>query len=260
MQFRPLCTPDLSVKGNASEGEAHPIRCKRWACPVCAEINRAKVISIAGRSKPRALLTLTVNANDYQTPEAAALALKNGLRALRLRLSRHPRFERFEFLAVFERHKSGYPHLHLLIKGGFLPWRWLRSQWEDLTGAYMVDIQKIKARKQAAAYVAKYIGKDLAAFPGCKRWWRSHHYSDDADPIERKPERYGAPERYLADRTKLRWAMTIEGFEVERIGKDGIRWRGPPGYPLPLSGLIALAEGRTSASLLRRARIRGATA
>lgn len=259
MQFRPLCTPDLSVKGSVSEGEAHPIRCKRWSCPVCAEINRARVVAIAGKSRPRALLTLTVRSTDYETPADAALALKEGLRLLRLRLKRHPKLSNFQFLAVFERHKSGYPHLHLLIKGEFIPWQWLRKAWEEITGSYMVDIKKIKAKREAARYVAKYIGKDLSAFPHCKRWWRSHGYSDGVDEAPPKDLRLGAPRRWMANVHHVRMAMHLEHFTVEKVGRDGIRWRGPPGYAGGLEYLLCSAEGRTSADLLRRSRMRRAT-
>lgn len=259
MHFQPLCTPDLSVKGNGAEGEAHPIRCKRWSCPVCREVNRAKVIAIAGKSKPRAMLTLTVNSNDHATPEAAAIAIKEGLRLLRLRLSRHPRFIRFEFLAVFERHQSGYPHLHLLIKGGFIPWKWLRKVWHEITGAYIVDISRIKSRRKAGWYVAKYIGKDLSAFPSCKRWWRSHNYSTDVEDEKPQDRRFGPPRRYEANAHRLRTVMAFEGFTVENVGRSGFRWRAPPDYAADLSYLLCAAEGRTSADLLRRSQIRRPT-
>lgn len=249
MQFRPLCTPDLAVKGTAAEGEAHPIRCKRWSCPVCAEINRARVIQIAKAAKPRALLTLTVSSKDYPEPNDAAQALKKGLRLLRLRLARHPKLENFQFLAVFERHKSGHPHLHLLIKGSFIPWKWLRSVWEDVTGSYMVDIRKIATTGQAAMYCAKYIGKDLSAFAHCKRWWRSHGYSEGVSDDYEPDWRLGMPTRHLAEVHRVRAVLAYEGFDIERIGRDGIRWRAPPGSAWTLEALLcaAMGQARTTA-------------
>lgn len=244
MQLRPLCTSEISVKGSSLEGEAHPIRCKRWSCTVCREINRAKVIRIARAAKPRALLTLTVRSSDYATPEAAAHALKEGLRLLRLRLKRHPKLQNFEFLAVFERHKSGYPHLHLLIRGSFIPWQWLRTAWQDITGSYMVDIRKISTEGLAAMYCAKYIGKDLSPFEGCKRWWRSRNYSEEDVDQYVPPHWSERPTRYFAEYFAFSMALKLQGFIVEKVGREGIRWRAPPDGELSLPYALYGAHAR----------------
>jgi hypothetical protein len=253
MQFRPLCTPELSVKGNASEGEAHPVRCKRWSCPVCAQINRARVIAIARKACPRAMLTLTVSSTAYPDVDQAAEALKRGLRLLRLGLARHARIENFEFLAVFEKHKSGHPHLHLLIRGKYIPWQYLKRRWKELTGSSQIFINKIATTGQAAFYAAKYIGKDLHAFAHCKRWWRSHGYSEGVTDDYQPSQRYGPPTRYLASVHNLFHVLRYEGFTLERHGRDGIRWHAPPDWPLPLDALLAFSEGQTRA--VARARV-----
>ena len=228
MQLRPLCTSELAVKAETASGEAFSIRCKRWSCPVCREVNRRKVIQIAKDAKPRALLTLTVSSTQYPGIPEAALALKRGLRLLRLRLKRHPKLTNFQFLAVFEKHKSGHPHLHLVIKGKFIPWAELKAAWEAITGSTGIYIQFIRSTGQAAAYCAKYIGKDLAQFEGCKRWWRSHGF------IEAKAEDYSK------DHPRERWERTafglfalIDGMEaagwiVERQRGERFRWSAPP--------------------------------
>ena len=244
MQLRPLCTPEVAVNAHGHAGEAYAVRCKRWSCPVCAEVNRRRVIRIAKDAKPRALLTLTVSSKDYPEPQQAAEALKKGLRLLRLRLARDKKLENFEFLAVFEKHASGSPHLHLLIKGSFIPWQWLRKVWEEVTGSYMVDIRKIDTVGKAALYCAKYIGKDLSAFAGCKRWWRSHGYSDGAD------------DDYSADRPQKKFERTMIGFYamveaveeagwiVERQRGERFAWSAPPDRALPPSWRECLATAR----------------
>jgi len=252
MQFSPLCTPDMIVKSENGEGMAKAVRCKRWSCEVCAQINRRKVIGIARRAKPKAMLTLTVSSKDYPNVEDAAEALKHGLRLLRLRLKRHGKLTNFQFLAVFEKHKSGHPHLHLLIRGKYIPWKWLRTVWEGITGSYQVDIRKIESEGMAAFYCAKYIGKDLSAFQGCKRWWRSHQYSEEDVEIYVPEWAHLKPIHYMANVNKLRFMMLYEGWQVEKEGQDGIRWREPPNNQFGYADLIALAEGRVTASLLRK--------
>lgn len=239
--MQPLCSHLTSIKSSADSREIAPVRCKRWTCPTCHQINRARVIALARAGKPRAMLTLTVSSEHYDTPEQAAAALKDGLRLLRLRLKRHPRFEQFEFLAVFEKHKSGFPHLHLLIRGGFIPWRWLRRRWEEITGSHQVDIRKIDTRGKAAFYVSKYIGKDLSAFEGCKRWWRSHGYNE-GQPEDQAPAwtqcEFAA---WDTDFNALRFLLLHDGWTLEKAGRERWAIRPPPGPHLPLDAHIAEA-------------------
>lgn len=243
MTLTPLCTSQITVNANQHGGEILAVRCKRWSCEYCREVNRQRVIRIAAAAKPRALLTLTVRHTDYECPDEAAEALKRGLRLLRLRLKRHPMLQNFRFLAVFEKHKSGWPHLHLLIKGQYLPWQQLRSMWEGITGSYMVDIRRIKTNGQAAMYVAKYIGKDLSAFAHCKRWWRSTGYTEEQ------------PEDYQAEKASGQWtrltvgfysigpALEKAGYDVEYLRGARLRFAPPETGPPPCSLLEALNNG-----------------
>lgn len=251
MPLTPLCTSDIAVKPDAHGGLAGPVRCKRWSCEVCAIRNRNRVIAIARAANPRALLTLTVRSTDYESPEAAAEALKRGLRLLRLRLSRHKRALDFQFLAVFEKHKSGYPHLHLLIKGKFIPWQTLRTMWEAITGSYQVDIRKIKSQGQAALYCAKYIAKDLSSFPGCKRWWRSHDYSSAADEDYQQDKAEGQWGRLTVNWHHFRHALLASGYQIEDIAADRIRFNAREGGHGPPSLAFAI-YGATGANLALR--------
>lgn len=243
MQLQPLCTGEVAVKSLGSLAEAHPIRCKRWSCEVCAQINRRRVIAIAVAARPRAFLTLTVSSAHHPTPDAAAAALKRGLRLLRLRLSRHEKLDNFEFLAVFERHKSGYPHLHLMIRGKFIPWVKLRQWWEEITGSTHVDIRKIDTRGKAAFYVAKYLGKDLSPFEACKRWWRSHGYSEDAEDDYALDRSWPKPTRHLVDFARIEFALRQLEFPFERVGREGIRWRKPEDIKLAHDAVLYIANG-----------------
>lgn len=210
----PLCTPEITVNPQSDSRTVAPVVCKRWSCPECAKRNRWRVIRESIEGKPKAMLTLTVSSEQHESPAAAAETIKNGLRNLRLSLRRHPRFKDFEFIAIFEKHKSGYPHLHLLIRGSFIPWKWLRKRWEEITGSTHIDIRKIKGTKDAARYVAKYLGKDLTKFEGCKRYWRSHNYSlaqADNDTDDQTPSPWS---RYFADPYKLAEFLKKNGWQV----------------------------------------------
>lgn len=219
----PFCQSGLAVKADDQNAAIGGHRCKRWSCEYCNPLNRRMVIAHAVEGRPRRLLTLTVSSKNYETPDEAAQALKRGLRLLRLRLKRHPRLANFPFLAVFEAHESGYPHLHLLIRGKFLPWRWLRMAWEEITGSTGIDIRAIKGGRDAARYVAKYLGKDLHAFEGCKRWWRSHSYDL---PKDDEQDSNHARQRWIHFRLTLpeaAEALAKAGWELRKAGPNGIR-------------------------------------
>jgi hypothetical protein len=242
LPISPLCTPDISVKSSNGAHEANAVRCKRWSCEICAQINRRRVIALGVAGKPTAFLTLTVSSNHYETPDDAARDLKRGLVALRKRIRRTWPGETMSFLAVFEQHKSGWPHLHLLIRAPFMPIKWLKAAWEEITGSFMVNIQAIKNIGQRAFYVAKYVGKDLAAFTNCKRWWRSHDYNE---PRAEDPEwaaRCRGWTRHEGNIFNLAKWLHHAGVTVE-VGRDGrLSWTDPPGSPIGVVAALRAAD------------------
>lgn len=67
---------------------------------------------------------------------------------------------RLRYVAVYERHKSGVPHIHLLIHEYEtpVPYRVLQAAWKlGFTHFKLVDSRK------AATYVSKYLSKSLCA-------------------------------------------------------------------------------------------------
>src|SRR5690606_24598716 len=133
------------------------------------------------------------------------------------------------FIVVFEKHKSGWPHMHALIRAPFMPVKWLRAAWEEITGSWNVNICSLRSHDQAAAYAAKYIGKDLHAFAHCKRWWRSHDYDHPCpDDAQRERDRRGW-NRWYASLPAITSALRALGAQVERDGPERILWRSPPG-------------------------------
>jgi len=235
-----LCTNSSTVNAGRHEGEITPVRCKRWSCPICREYNRKKVMHAAKRGKPNAMLTLTVSSTQYPDADEAARVLKNGWIALRRRIERNLGQEKTPFIVVFEKHKSGHPHMHLLIRSKFLPWEKLTGWWREITGSSHVDIRKIRRPSQAIHYVAKYIGKDLEAFQGCKRWWRSHNYEVRKE-AKFEPVLYGQRiVRWDVPFDQLCTALAAIGLPIERDGLRKVRWRSVTPQPLSLAAIKPL--------------------
>jgi Replication protein len=68
-----------------------------------------------------------------------------------------------------------HPHLHIITEGGFFEKRELSAAWLDITkDSHIVDVKRLTQAKDAAFYVAKYVGK------GCNsEVWDSHDHAQE---------------------------------------------------------------------------------
>lgn len=170
------CQHHTIVNANDEEGTLHALKCKMWSCPTCREDNRKKVMHKARKGSPNIFLTLTCDHRKYSNPDEAARDMKRGLVLLRRHIQRRWKVKNIPFIVVYEQHKSGWPHMHLLLRGPYMHWKQLRAVWTKILGAWSIDIRFIKHQSQVLFYVTKYIGKDLHGFKGCKRYWSSHNW------------------------------------------------------------------------------------
>lgn len=237
-----LCTPDTIVNADLFEGEIFPLRCKRWSCPHCAQINRKKVMMAARDGNPNTFLTLTCKPDLHETPDEAAQDMVRGLRLLRRRIQRKWGIDKLPFIVVFEKTKKGWPHMHLLIRAPYMHWKVLRRMWESITGAFEVDIRYIKKRAQIMFYVTKYIGKDLFAFDHCKRWWRSHNYKEAKDEWQPARPWLRRPRRATVTIGALQAALVTVGAHVERERADKLYFKWRDQKPRDISAVINLAR------------------
>jgi hypothetical protein len=136
-----------------------PIVCKRWDCVVCSARKlakvRARLLTAMADKQWVAFLTLTFPADvDSATAHRRLGSLIKWVRSID--------GQRVEYAAIKERTKRGRLHLHLLVLNWvWVDWASLSKAWEVRTGAWSVDIQRIRAGKRAVAYVVKYLLKGL---------------------------------------------------------------------------------------------------
>jgi len=79
-------------------------------------------------------------------------------------------FGRFEYVAVKETTLSGLQHLHILFRGCYMSFEWIKRNWYEIHKASNVYIEKVYGRKaQVANYLVKYFGKALGSY----RFWCS---------------------------------------------------------------------------------------
>jgi hypothetical protein len=153
--------------------------CQRFACASCIHrvARRWRAIlnwASAHGAAPEYFWTLTLREPLplwRQAPAEAQEAMREQALALAERLTRalsrlveevREQFGPMEYLAVVElttgkRTPGHRPHLHLLVRGPYLPKWWLKSQWHFHTkGSFMVDIQRLRSPEHAGEYLIGY--------------------------------------------------------------------------------------------------------
>lgn len=175
------CTEFSLVQQHHSHTVVKPLYCNCWSCDLCAPRRSKRLAREAAEGKPNRFITLTVRARDDGGQTQRARDLVRAWRTVCKLIRRRDGKRSLEFLAVFERTHRGEPHLHILVRSGYIDQRWLSAVMGRLIGAPIVDVRAVKGSRQAARYVAKYAAKGLGVFKGCKRYWRSLRYLDVAE-------------------------------------------------------------------------------
>jgi len=78
----------------------------------------------------------------------------------KFRVYLHRKYNRpIKYIAVLEFHKSGVPHLHVLVDR-YIPQAWISESWSALGGGNIVDIRQVDVHR-IGHYLAKYLTKEL---------------------------------------------------------------------------------------------------
>lgn len=190
---------------------AMPLICKCWQCELCREILQRKVIAKACAGQPDKFMTLTVNPRNHDNPTEAAHALKDAFQKLIRQLRREKPDADIQYLAVWERTKRGWPHLHVLMRSEYIPQKRIASFMEDAIGAPVVDIRGVGSVRQVARYVGKYLSKALEKFEGCQRHWNSRNWQE-------KPERGAESSAEAREWTVWNACVDVVASHLRRIG------------------------------------------
>jgi len=139
-------------------GQAYkPMRCRH--CAGCQEAKRRKAIAriIHGMGEQDYLVFLTLTTVNREPRMTWPDIMKAWSRLVAwLRRTYGP----MEYALVKEEGAGGVRHLHGIVSG----WKWvpisdLSREWQRLTGAYRVWIDRVVGRDGVASYVAKYMAK-----------------------------------------------------------------------------------------------------
>jgi len=127
------------------------VYCKTWSCPYCGP-KKARLITrrIGEVAKERDLsrfLTLTLDSKKIKGTVLDQIKhLRGTWRKFRVYMQRE--FDQtVPFIAVTELHKSGVPHLHVLLDR-FIRQKWISRSWDALGGGKIVYIKQAKDLKK----------------------------------------------------------------------------------------------------------------
>lgn len=238
-----FCNEASIVKRSPGEWVAASLRCKRWSCDYCLPMRKRWLRSDVRKGSPNRFLTLTVRRGSHDTSAEAARALARQWRNMWRAVKRMFPGRDLAFLAVFERTKAGWPHLHICLRTPFIHQTWFAKKMREALDSPVVDIRKIGSIRKAANYVAKYVGKNPQHFEGTKRFWKSLNWMERKEKPE--PKRWDQVSAWEKVNTRcdillLKWMA--EGASISQSGDFWLAtWEASPNAP-PDSAQLALSE------------------
>ncbi len=211
-----LCSEWSLVKREPYKKTVTPLYCNCWHCEECAPRRKARLIAEAQAGNPNIFITLTSRRIEGHSPDAAARKLAWAWRIVRGEYLKAHGKKSLPFLAVFERTKKGWPHLHIVGRAKWVDQKWLSGRMGALIGAPFVWVERLTSKDKVANYITKYIGKNPERFEGTKRYWRSLDYlhpSNGSDSIDEPVPVAWSILRWSWRTIARGWAW--EGWEVE---------------------------------------------
>jgi len=224
---------ETSLLATAHLGQAATsLKCRSWFCPNCAPRRQRQLQAIAMDGTPNRFLTITCRRGQFATPTETAKAIVAAWRTVVRLWRRLNKWHKCEYLAVFEPHQSGWPHLHILWRGHWIDQTWLSQQMTLILNSPVVHISRISNVKSAAHYVAKYFSKAPTKFGTCKRYWKSGKYGGlkhtAAPKVFRRELSPEIVNRKIAD-IEAEWIW--RGKIVRTVGADVIAWGKLENFP-----------------------------
>ena len=136
------------------------VNCKTWGCALCgprkAKLYKWAIRQLAEQEELRRFLTLTLD--PAKIAGEPVRYLRRVFNKFRIYLRRKYGVS-VKYIAVLEFHKSGVPHLHLLVDR-FIPWNWITDSWSALGGGRIVLIKYVDVHR-ISRYLSKYLTKEL---------------------------------------------------------------------------------------------------
>lgn len=172
--------------------KAIPMRCHKWSCSDCGPRQKRRLLRCLQTTTVDALITLTCASSHFPDPATAFVYLSHQIPHLMKRLRRAYPLASIEYFCVWEETRAGWPHVHVLMRGPYIPQRLLSHHWSQLARSPIVDVRAVHQSQDAARYLSKYLTKQPAVPPGYRRFRTSRAFWQGDRPT-RPPPNPSAP-------------------------------------------------------------------
>lgn len=217
------CGAWSAVKKEGDEIVAVPLLCRSWACPVCGPRMKRRLVRALEGVVAHTLITLTCDPGRYESPHQAFARMSVAVNQLMKRIRRAQPRAQLEYFLVWETTRRGWPHVHIIARAPWIPQAWLSCQWQELTGASIVDIRRLQQGPGIALYIAKYLSKQLRAPRGFKRYRSSRNFVPGSTFVSAvRPAGDGVWSVSKFDLLELARQFDRDGYCVHRDGHDAI--------------------------------------
>jgi hypothetical protein len=203
----------VELEGRELHGYAR-LYCKGWRCRYCGPKKAAELREqITKKAKEHDLsrfVTLTLDPN-IEAKIKDIKYIRSVWRKFRVYLKREFG-DTVSFISVVELHKSGVPHLHVLVDR-YIHQGWISEKWARLGGGRIVFIEKVKDLSTIGWYLAKYLTKEmiLSAPNGVRR------YSSSRNIKLREPRE---PSGWMLSKQSMETLYRAAGESIIREEKD----------------------------------------
>jgi hypothetical protein len=197
------------------------------------------------------MLTLTISQNVGESPLDRRIMLHRAWSLLRKRMMRRLKVKVIPYMAFVEKTEKGEPHLHILLRCGYIHYKWYSRQMKDIVKSPIIWIEKIKNAKRAAYYVSKYCTKAPAQFGSMKRYWRARTFVQDSD--EKKIKRIWR--RDYTGKIRERYRETVQtrlnrGWALKQLTTGWIDFIRPGQIP-PTPGYVFYSYASSDLQITR---------
>jgi len=124
------------------------------------------------------------------------------------------------YVKVKEFTRRGLPHVHVIMRGPYIPHSWLSQVWSEIHLSPVVDVRAIKGHHGMGSYLAKYLGKDPRARYSWSQDWVWKAFVADWKSVCRE----GFERGETMDCIISVWEAILERYRLGRIlnGEPGI--------------------------------------
>lgn len=239
-----LCSQVMKQRHTETGDSIYPLPCRSWGCEYCQPKRRRQLIAMAIAGCPNKMLTLTVNTSVGESPIERRRMLHQAWVILRKRMARRLGVKNIPYMAFVEKTQQGEPHLHILLRCGYIPFKWYSANMRKLIKAPHVWINKLRSDKRAAYYVTKYVTKEPAQFGKLKRYWQSADYNTDKEKAGRSKVFTRDYDRIIRDRYNNLVEERLKQGWALKPKKDGWVDFVSPRHAVGLKGYVYYSYGR----------------